>query len=89
MGRRNRPYYRLGAFDSRSRRDGAPIEYLGVYDPLKQDGSTVDLNLDRIRHWLSVGAQPSETVGSMLLRAGFSLPARKGSGRRQKAEQKV
>lgn len=88
LGRRNRPYYRIAAFDNRSRRDGAPVEYLGTYDPLKKDGETVEMNVERMKHWLSVGAEPSETVASMLLKAGLTLPARKGRGQRSRAAAK-
>ena len=85
LGRRNRPYYRIAAFDNRSRRDGKPIEYLGTYDPLKKEGETVEMKLERIRYWLSVGAEPSETVASMLLKVGVPLPARRGPGQRRRA----
>ena len=65
MGRRKNPFYRIVAIDSRTRRDGHEIERLGWYDPLKAD-VTVDLNEDRIIHWLQLGAQPSETVNNIL-----------------------
>lgn len=88
LGRRNRPYYRIAAFDNRSRRDGRPVEYLGTYDPLKKEGETVEMNVERMKHWLSVGAEPSETVASMLLNAGLTLPARRGRGVRSRASAK-
>jgi small subunit ribosomal protein S16 len=74
-GRTNRPFFRLGAFDSRTRRDGTPIEYLGHYDPLLQDfEKSVVIDLDRARHWISKGAKCSETVASFLKRKGVELP---------------
>jgi small subunit ribosomal protein S16 len=78
MGRRNRPFYRIGAFDNRTRRDGKAIEFLGTYDPMNGNpAEQVKLNTERIQHWLSVGAQPSETVGSFIRKAGIA-PAAKG-----------
>ena len=74
-GRRNRACWRVGAFDQRTRRDGAPIEYLGSYDPSREkDEDKVALNRERIEYWLSKGAQPSETVASMLKKLGIQVP---------------
>lgn len=70
VGRRNRPYYRIVAIDSRRARDSRALEVLGAYDPLAKDAQkTVRLDADRIRHWLRVGAQPSDTVRSFLRHA--------------------
>ncbi len=70
-GRRNRPFYRICVFDSRTRRDGKPIEELGTYDPRGDDWTQkVKLKRARAHHWLTVGALPSETVGSILRRFG-------------------
>lgn len=66
IGRRNRPFYRLHAVDSRARRDGRFIELLGWYDPLAAEGKQINLNEERIKHWISVGAQPSDTVRDLL-----------------------
>ena len=56
-GRRNRPYYRLGVFDSRTRRDGSPVEYLGHYNPLDaNDDEKVVLDEERVKYWLGKGA---------------------------------
>lgn len=75
LGRTNRPYFRFGAFNSRTRRDGRPIEYLGHYDPLVKDfEKSVTIDLDRVSYWLSQGAKCSETVSSFLKRKGMSLP---------------
>lgn len=74
-GRKNRPFYRVGAFDARTRRNGTPIEFLGHYDPLVADFEKgVVIDVDRAKHWLSVGAKCSETVASFLKRKGVALP---------------
>src|SRR6202049_556894 len=64
-GARNRPYYKVVVTDSRSPRDGKFIEMLGTYDPKKPDHNSA-LKLDRIDHWISKGAQPSDTVRSLI-----------------------
>ena len=66
-GRKNRPFYRIGAFHHTRRRDGRPVEDLGWYDPLEKDREkSFELNVDRAKYWLSHGAIPSDTVRSML-----------------------
>ena len=85
QGRKNRPHYRVGVYDRRTRRDGPPIEQLGHYDPLiDDDEKKVTLNEERIRYWLSVGADVSETVGSFLKRRGISVPTRGGKKKSKK-----
>ena len=76
MGRRHRPFFRICAMDSRTPRDGRSIEELGHYDPMVRnvDARTV-LNVNRVRYWLSVGAQPSEKVQALLKRFGIKKPA--------------
>jgi len=69
MGAKKRPSYRIVAADSRSPRDGAFIESVGYYDPIP-DPATINVNVDRARHWLSVGAQPTDTVRSLFRKAG-------------------
>jgi len=72
LGRRNRPYYRLCAIDQRSRREGPVLENLGTYDPVAPDAAKqINLNEERIRHWLKMGAQPSATVRDMLAKRGL------------------
>ncbi|MHC4809705.1 MAG: 30S ribosomal protein S16 [Planctomycetota bacterium] len=69
LGRTHRPFYRLCAMDKRSPVDGRAIEELGWYNPVAPEGQPeVALKADRIRYWLSVGAQPSRTVRDMLRR---------------------
>ncbi len=75
MGRTNRPFYRVGAFDSRTRRDGSAIEYIGHYDPLVEDfEKSVSLDMERVEYWLGQGAKCSETVASFVKRKGRALP---------------
>lgn len=70
-GAKKRPYYRIVVADSRMPRDGRYIERVGVYNPMlaKDDPKRVELVEDRIRHWISVGAQPSDRVARFLGRA--------------------
>ena len=70
MGRRHRPFYRINAMDRRSPRDGRVIEALGWYDPIAPDDRQLSVKIDRVDYWLSVGAQPSRTVASLLKRVG-------------------
>ncbi len=70
MGRRHRPFYRINAMDRRSPRDGRVIEKIGWYDPLAPDDRQLSVNVPRADYWLSVGAQPSRTVASLLRRVG-------------------
>lgn len=75
FGRRNRPFYRLNAIDARAPRDGKPIEELGHFDPLEKDPAKQFVcKAERVQHWLSKGAQPSDTVRSLLRKAGV-IPA--------------
>ena len=71
IGRRNRPFYRMVAMDSRNRRDGAAIEELGWYNPIDPNHS-YDLKGERILHWLKEGAEPSEAAHKLLRRAGIA-----------------
>ena len=76
FGRRHRPFFRICAMDARSPRDGRSIEELGHYDPMvrNKEARTV-LDVNRIRYWLSVGAQPSEKVQALLNKHGVKKPA--------------
>lgn len=72
-GAKKRPYYRVVVSDSRSPRDGKYLEQVGTYNPLlaKDDENRVRLIEDRVRYWLSVGAQPTDRVARMLDKAGI------------------
>ena len=66
LGTRMRPYYRIVVMDSRSPRDGRPLEEVGLYHPISPEGQQVQINEERVREWLSKGAQPSDTVKRLL-----------------------
>jgi small subunit ribosomal protein S16 len=68
-GRKKTPMYRIVVADSRAPRDGRFIELLGQYQPRFTEGA-ISLKLDRVNHWLNVGAQPTDTVRSLLRKAG-------------------
>jgi small subunit ribosomal protein S16 len=72
-GAKKRPFYRIVVTDSRNARDGRFIERLGSYDPMltKENEKRVVLNLERLKHWLSVGALPSDRVARFLGDAGL------------------
>jgi small subunit ribosomal protein S16 len=71
MGRTHRPFYRVCAMDSRSPRDGRAIEELGHYDPMVGDtDARAVLNKERIDHWISVGAKPSDNVRTLIKKYG-------------------
>lgn len=72
-GAKKRPYYRIVVSDSRSPRDGKYLEQIGTYNPLlaKGDENRVKIDGDRAKHWLSVGAQPSDRVARFLDAAGI------------------
>ena len=79
IGRIHRPFYRIGAYDSRTRRDGECLEYLGYYDPMETTGMRLKLDKGRTEHWLAAGALPTETVASFLreLEIGYKHADRK------------
>jgi small subunit ribosomal protein S16 len=64
-GALNRPYYKVVVADSRSPRDGKFIEIIGTYDP-KKPGHNSELKLDRAEYWITRGAQPTDTVRSLI-----------------------
>ena len=69
MGKIRNPQYRIVVADSRTKRDGRAIEYIGVYHP-KEEPSLIEVDSDRAQYWLSVGAQPSEPVQRILEKTG-------------------
>lgn len=68
QGAKKAPFYRVVATDSRSPRDGRFLEHIGVYDPTRKP-EEIRFDEDRLAHWLSVGARPSQTVGELIKRA--------------------
>lgn len=74
VGAKNSPVFRVVVADGRSPRDGKFLEEIGTYQPLKK-GENVNLDLERVKYWLGVGAQPSDTVASMIRKAVRTAPA--------------
>ena len=70
MGAKKAPFYRVVAADATSPRDGRFIEVLGHYNPTKNP-QIIELKEDRVKYWLGVGAQPSETVRSLFRQKGL------------------
>lgn len=62
MGRRHAPFYRINAVEKHTQRDGVVLERLGWYNPRAKEGQQVSLEIDRIKHWMDNGAQPSDVV---------------------------
>jgi small subunit ribosomal protein S16 len=69
MGKIRNPQYRIVVADSRTKRDGRAIEYVGIYQP-KEHPSVIQVKSERVQYWLSVGAQPSEAVIAILSKTG-------------------
>jgi len=98
-GAKKRPYYRIVVADSRAARDGKYLEQIGTYNPMlpKDSEERVKLNEDRARHWLSVGATPSDRVHRFLDAAGILERAPKnnpkkgepGEAAKERAEEKA
>ncbi|MEE9278332.1 MAG: 30S ribosomal protein S16 [Dehalococcoidia bacterium] len=85
-GRRKRPYFRLVVTEHTAPRDGAFVEIVGHYDPVS-DPAVVEIKAERVQHWLSHGAQPTETVHRLLAQQGLMAPP-KEKPRSKKAEAK-
>ena len=69
MGSKQKPFYRIVAADSRSPRDGRFIESVGTYNPLLKE-NTITIDEEKVSKWLDNGAQPTDTVKSLLSKAG-------------------
>lgn len=65
MGSKKKPFYRLVALDSETRRDGRALEYLGYYNPL-QNPPEIKIDMEKVRAWMEKGAKPTDTVRSLL-----------------------
>ena len=72
-GSKHRPFFRIIVADSRTRRDGRFIDQIGTYDPL-QDKNNSKVDLAKADEWIGKGAQPSETVASLIRKARMALP---------------
>jgi small subunit ribosomal protein S16 len=73
-GTHKAPFYHVVATDSRKPRDGKYIEDVGLYDPTRKP-ALIQLKTERVQHWLSAGARPSQTVAMILKRAKVARPA--------------
>ncbi|MBR0098399.1 MAG: 30S ribosomal protein S16 [Treponema sp.] len=73
LGAKKRPCYRIVVQDSRKPRDGTTIEEIGTYQPVTQtEGNQVTVDMERAKYWISVGAQPTETVKKILSKNGLN-----------------
>lgn len=91
-GRKNRPHYSIVVADKRYPRDGRFIEKLGTYNPLlkKDDANRVQFNEERIKYWLSQGAQPSDRIAIFLGKAGvIPMPAQKNNPKKALPSEKT
>ncbi len=90
-GAKKRPYYRIVVADARAPRDGKFIERVGSFDPLKdkKDESRLNLQLERIKHWLGTGAKPSERVHQFLSDAGLLNPIKRNNPNKAKPKKKA
>jgi small subunit ribosomal protein S16 len=90
-GSKKRPYYRIVIADARSPRDGKFIEKIGTYNPLlaKDSAERVKLDTDRAKHWLSVGAQPTDRVARFLDAAGIKERAARSNPKKAEPGEKA
>jgi small subunit ribosomal protein S16 len=65
MGAKKKPFYRVVVAEQRTARDGSFVEIVGHYNPVSNPPA-IDLKMDRVRHWIDCGAQPTETVRSLI-----------------------
>jgi small subunit ribosomal protein S16 len=90
-GAKKRPYYRIVVANSRAPRDGAFIEKIGAYNPLlsKDDPARVVIDIDRAKHWLAVGAQPTDRVARFLDAAGVKERAARNNPKKAEPGEKA
>lgn len=87
-GAKKRPFYWIVLADSRSPRDGRFLEKLGTYNPLVETEQRLVIKEDRVKHWLSVGAQPTDRVAKFFSDKGF-MPARARAEQTKKPQPKA
>ena len=68
FGTQKRPFYRVVVMDARKPRDGRCIEEIGTYQPIMAEDKQVDIDLERAKYWISVGAQPTDIVAKLMNR---------------------
>ena len=73
FGAKARPYYRIVVMDSRSAHDSKTIDEIGYYHPIEAEDKQISINEAKVREWLAKGAQPSDTVRSLLNKKGIQL----------------
>ena len=90
-GAKKRPYYRIVVADARSPRDGSFIEKIGTYNPLlgKDDAKRVVLDAERAKHWIGVGAQPTDRVARFLDAAGVKERAARNNPKKAEPGEKA
>lgn len=71
LGSKKKPFYRIVAVDSESRRDGRALDYLGYYNPMTNPAE-IKIDQDKVKTWLERGANPTDTVRSLLKKSGLS-----------------
>lgn len=87
MGAKKRPFYRVVVKEKRSKRDGKYLENLGTYNPMA-DPAEVNLKHERIDYWIGVGAQPTETVASLIKHNPFQTEEEKATASQARADKK-
>ncbi len=70
MGSKKKPFYRVVAMNSETRRDGRALDFLGYYNPMKEPAE-IKIDANKVKEWLAKGAKPSDTVRSLLIKAGL------------------
>ncbi len=90
-GAKKKPFYRIVVADIRAPRDGKFIEKVGTFDPLKEktDESRLNLEIDRIKHWLGNGAKPTDTVQKFLSDVGILKPKERNNPNKAKPKKKA
>ena len=71
-GAKKKPYYRIVVADQRCKRDGRYLERIGFYNPMVKE-NRIEIDAERIKHWLSVGAHPSDRVGKLMKLANIKV----------------
>ncbi|HDQ41501.1 MAG TPA: 30S ribosomal protein S16 [Desulfonatronum sp.] len=74
MGSKKKPFYRVVAMNSESRRDGRALDYLGYYNPMKKPAE-IKIDMDKVQEWMAKGAKPTDMVKSLLIKAEASSQA--------------
>lgn len=70
MGSKKKPFYRVVAMNSETRRDGRALDFLGYYNPMKEPAE-IKIDMHKVKEWLAKGAKPTDTVRSLLIKAGL------------------